>query len=95
VGEGPPGTVVTLNAARCLPRGSKPDEIVWQDSSFSFIPGRPTKGGQQVSHIVRAGNALQATYTVPIGAPPGVGFFVAYCGAKSLGAQAGFTVDAP
>lgn len=93
VGEGPPGTVIDLHAVRCLPRGSKPDEIVWQDSSFSFKPGHQTKGGLELTHIVRTGNELDATFTIPAGTPPGVGFFVTYCGAKALAAEAGFTVD--
>jgi hypothetical protein len=94
-GDGPPGTVVNLDAIRCLPRGSKPDEIVWQDSSHPTKPGQPTKGGEQLSHIVRTGNDLHAIFTVPVSTPMGLGFFEAYCGATSTGAMTGFTVDPP
>jgi hypothetical protein len=89
VGDGPPGTVITLHAIRCPPQGSKPDEIVWQDSAHAG------KGGELLTHIVRSGNELQATFAVPTNAPAGMGFFETYCGAKSTGAMAGFTVDPP
>ena len=93
--DGPPGTVVSLVVIRCLPRGSKPDEIVWQDSSHPTKPGQPTKGGEQLSHIVRADNVLRTTFTLSANTPAGLGFFEAYCGATSTGAMAGFTVDPP
>ena len=90
VGEGPPGTVITLNAIRCPPHGSKPDAIFWRDSAHP-----DNKGGVPLTGIVRTGNALQATFVLPANTPAGVGFFETYCGAKRTGAMAGFTVDAP
>jgi hypothetical protein len=90
VGEGPPGTVITLNAVRCPPQGSKPDEIFWRDSAHP-----DNKGGVPVTHIVRDGDALQATFVVPSDAPAGDGTFEIYCGVKAQGAMTGFTVDAP
>lgn len=89
MGDGPPGTVVTLNAIRCPPKGSKPDEIFWRDSAH------PAKGGQLLAHVVRSGNDLQATFVVPATAPVGLAVFETYCGAKSTGAMAEFTVDSP
>jgi hypothetical protein len=88
VGDGPPGTVITLNAIRCAPQGSKPDEIFWRDSAHP-----DNKGGLPVTHIVRSGDALHATFVVPSDAPGGLGNFETYCGAKAQGAMAGFTVD--
>lgn len=90
VGEGPPGTVITLNAIRCPPHGSKPDAIFWRDSAHP-----DNKGGVLVPDVVRTGDALQATFVVPSDAPAGVGFFETYCGAKAQGAMTGFTVDRP
>jgi hypothetical protein len=90
VGDGPPGTVVTLNAIRCPPRGSKPDEIFWRDSAHP-----DNKGGLLLTHIERTGDALQATFVVPSGAPMGLGTFETYCGVKAQGAMAGFNVDPP
>jgi hypothetical protein len=90
VGDGPPGTVITLNAIRCPPQGSKPDEIYWRDSAHP-----DNKGGLLVTHIVRSGDDLQATFVVPINAPVGLGTFETYCGVKAQGAMAGFNVDPP
>lgn len=90
VGDGPPGTVITLNAIRCPPQGSKPDEIFWRDSAHP-----DNKGGLPVTHLVRSGDALQATFAVPSDAPVGLGNFETYCGVKAQGAMAGFTVDPP
>jgi hypothetical protein len=90
VGDGPPGTVITLNAIRCPPQGSKPDEIFWRDSAHP-----DNKGGQPLPHITRSGDALQATFVVPSNAPVGLGTFETYCGAKAQGAMAGFNVDPP
>jgi hypothetical protein len=90
VGDGPPGTVITLNAIRCPPQGSKPDEIFWRDSAHP-----DNKGGLPLTNIVRSGDDLQATFVVPSDAPVGLGFFETYCGAKAQGAMSGFDVDAP
>lgn len=90
VGDGPPGTVVTLTAIRCPPQGSKPDAIFWRDSAHP-----DNLGGLPVPNVVRTGDALQATFVVPSDAPTGDGFFETYCGAKAQGAMAGFTVDPP
>jgi hypothetical protein len=90
VGDGPPGTVITLNAIRCPPQGSKPDEIFWRDSAHP-----DNKGGLLLTHVVRSGDALQATFVVPSDAPAGLGFFETYCGVKSTGAMTGFNVDPP
>jgi hypothetical protein len=90
VGDGPPGTVITLNAIRCPPQGSKPDVIFWRDSAHP-----DNKGGLPLTRIVRSGDALQATFVVPSNAPVGLATFETYCGAKAQGAMAGFTVDPP
>jgi hypothetical protein len=90
VGDGPPGTVITLNAIRCPPRGSKPDQIFWRDSAHP-----DNKGGLVLTKIVRTGDALQATFVVPSDAPMGLATFETYCGAKAQGAMAGFNVDPP
>jgi hypothetical protein len=90
VGDGPPGTVITLNAIRCPPQGSKPDVIFWRDSKHP-----DNKGGLPVTKIVRTGDALQATFVVPSTAPVGLATFETYCGAKAQGAMAGFDVDPP
>ena len=90
VGDGRPGTVVTLNAIRCPPQGSKPDAIFWRDSAHP-----DNKGGLPVTGIVRTGDALQATFVVPSDAPVGLGTFETYCGVKAQGAMAGFDVDPP
>jgi hypothetical protein len=90
VGDGPPGTVITLNAIRCPPQGSKPDVIFWRDSAHP-----DNKGGLPVTQITRTGEALQATFVVPSNAPVGLATFETYCGAKAQGAMAGFNVDPP
>lgn len=87
-GDGPPGTVITLNAIRCPPQGSKPDEIFWRDSAHP-----ENKGGVPLTHVVRSGDALHATFTVPSDTPTGDGWFETYCGPKAQGAIVGFTVD--
>ena len=90
VGDGPPGTVITLNAIRCPPQASKPDVIFWRDAA------QPNnKGGLPITKIVRTGDALQATFVVPSGATVGSATFETYCGAKAQGALAGFDVDPP
>jgi hypothetical protein len=90
VGDGPPGTVITLNAIRCPPQGSKPDVIFWRDSAHP-----DNKGGLPLTQITRTGDALQATFVVPSDAPVGLATFETYCGAKAQGAMAGFNVDPP
>ncbi len=90
VGDGPPGTVITLNAIRCPPQGSKPDVIFWRDAA------KPdNKGGVPITKIVRTGDALQATFVVPTDATVGLATFETYCGTKAQGALAGFNVDPP
>jgi hypothetical protein len=88
--DGPPGTVVTLNAIRCPPQGSKPDEIFWRDSAHP-----DDKGGVPLTKVVRTGDALQATFVVPSNAPVGNSTFATYCGAKAQEARGLFTVDPP
>jgi len=88
VGDGPPGTVITLNAIRCPLQGSKPDVIFWRDSAQP-----DSKGGLPLTQIVRTGDALQATFVLPSDAPVGLGTFETYCGKKAQGAMAGFNVD--
>ena len=82
--------MITLNAIRCPPQGSKPDAIFWRDSKHP-----DNKGGVPVPNIVRTGDDLQATFVVPSDAPAGDGLFETYCGVKAQGAMSGFTVDRP
>lgn len=88
--DGPPGTVVTLNAIRCPPQGSKPDAIFWRDSKHP-----DNKGGVPLTNVVRTGDALQASFVVPSNAPVGIATFATYCGAKAQEARGLFTVDPP
>ncbi|HWF42370.1 MAG TPA: hypothetical protein VN683_09835 [Acidothermaceae bacterium] len=88
--DGPPGTVVTLNAIRCPAQGSKPDAIFWRDSAHP-----DNKGGVPLTNVVRTGDALQASFVVPSNAPVGIATFATYCGAKAQEARGSFTVDPP